>query len=157
MCGVTDSLGYTHGFARFCHLKMMVTFINNFLTICPTRLRFLVLLDHNSIYIVHKRKFMWIKLKTESFSFSWKLEPERSTCQLKPYNRQTFKTFYGKCLLQDSTLFLYFCLHIYVQVILTFQEYTLNHKWVFNEFFYFECFFLTYGVMSYIANILHFF
>ena len=35
-------------------LKMTITFINN-LTICPIRLEFLVLLDHNYIYIVHKR------------------------------------------------------------------------------------------------------
>ena len=35
--------------------KMTIIFINNFLTICPTRLRFSVLLDHNSTYIAHKR------------------------------------------------------------------------------------------------------
>ena len=44
----TDSPG-------FGILKMTMTFINNFLTICPTRLKFSALLDHNSIYIVHKR------------------------------------------------------------------------------------------------------
>ena len=43
----TDSLG-------FGNLKM-ITIINNFLTIGPARLRFSVLLDYNSIYIVLKR------------------------------------------------------------------------------------------------------
>ena len=45
----TDS----HGFGN---LEIMISFINNFLTICPTRLRFSVLLDHNTVYIVHKRE-----------------------------------------------------------------------------------------------------
>ena len=33
-----------------------MSFINNFLTICPTRLRFFVLLDHSIVYIVPKRE-----------------------------------------------------------------------------------------------------
>ena len=40
----------------FGNLKTTISFINNFLTICPTRLRFSVPLDHNSIYIVHKQE-----------------------------------------------------------------------------------------------------
>ena len=43
----TDSPG-------FGNLKMTISFIHNFLTICPIRLRFSVLLDHNSVYIVPK-------------------------------------------------------------------------------------------------------
>ena len=44
----TDSPG-------FGILKMTITFVNNFVTIFPTRLRFSVAQDHNSIYIGHKR------------------------------------------------------------------------------------------------------
>ena len=43
-----DLPGYTYGFT--------ISFINNFLTICPTRLRFSVLLDHNTVYIVPKQE-----------------------------------------------------------------------------------------------------
>ena len=34
----------------------MISFINNFFTVCPTRLRFAVLLDHKTIYIVPKQE-----------------------------------------------------------------------------------------------------
>ena len=40
---------------NFSNWEIMIDFINNFLTICPTRL-FSVLLDHNTIYIVPKRE-----------------------------------------------------------------------------------------------------
>ena len=46
--GTTDSPG-------FGNLETTLSFINNFLTICSTSLRFLVLLDHNTVYIVPKR------------------------------------------------------------------------------------------------------
>ena len=40
----------------FGNLEITMYFINNFLAICPTRLRFTVLLDHNTVYIVPKRE-----------------------------------------------------------------------------------------------------
>ena len=40
----------------FGNLEIMISFSNNFLTICPTRLRFSVLLDHNTVYIVPKQE-----------------------------------------------------------------------------------------------------
>ena len=43
----TDSPG-------FDNLKIMVSLIHNFLTTYPIRLRFSMLLDHKSVYIVHK-------------------------------------------------------------------------------------------------------
>ena len=45
----TDSPG-------FGNLEITIYFINNFLAICPTRLKFSVLLDHNTVYIVPKRE-----------------------------------------------------------------------------------------------------
>ena len=40
----------------FGNLEIKISFITNFLTICPIRLRFSVLLDHNSVYIAPKRE-----------------------------------------------------------------------------------------------------
>ena len=47
---------YTHEFTRFGDLKLTISFIYILLIICSTRLRFLVLLGHNFVYIVHKRE-----------------------------------------------------------------------------------------------------
>ena len=74
----------------FGNLIMTISFIHNFLTICPIRSRFSMLLDHNSVYIVHKWKLSaCVTFYSAPVSQSLRPEPRiRSDWRYKPSAKQ---------------------------------------------------------------------